>query len=159
MRLDVSRARTTIIKKATLNLVSPSVMMGGGVLIILIQTCIFFANIYINVMEEYLYIYCVYNPSLHVSGFEYCVKIGVTRDLKRRLRELSGTYVPTAYRIVDVIVCPLEFRHIERDLHKLYSKHRIDEKKEFFNVSRNDIIQQFQNIRDQYDFPHPMEVD
>ena len=110
-------------------------------------------------MEEYLYIYCVYNPSLHVSGFEYCVKIGVTRDLKRRLRELSGTYVPTAYRIVDVIVCPLEFRYIERDLHKLYSKHRIDEKKEFFNVSRDDIIQQFQNIRDQYDFPHPMEVD
>ena len=80
-------------------------------------------------MKEYLYIYCVYNPSLHVSGFEYCVKISVTRDLKRRLRELSGTYVPTAYRIVDVIICPIEFRHIERDLHKLYSKYRIDEKK------------------------------
>ena len=110
-------------------------------------------------MEEYLCIYCVYNPSLRVSGFEYCVKIGVTRDLKRRLRELSGTYVPTAYKIVDVIICPLEFRHIERDLHKLYSKYRIDEKKEFFNVSRNEIIQQFQKIRDQYDLPHPMEVD
>ena len=110
-------------------------------------------------MEEYLYIYCVYNPSLHVSGFEYCVKICVTRDLKRRLRKLSGTYVPTAYRVVDVIVCPIEFRHIERDLHKLYSKHRINEKREFFNVSRYEIIQQFQYIRDQYDFPHPMEVD
>ena len=80
-------------------------------------------------MEEYLYIYCVYNPSLHVSGFEYCVKICVTRDLKRRLRELSGTCVPTVYRVVNVIVCPVEFRYIERDLHKLYSKHRIDEKR------------------------------
>ena len=115
------------------------------------------ANINIRMMEEYLCIYCVCNPSLQVSGFEYCVKIGVTRDLKRRLRELSGTYVPTAYRIVDVI-SPLEFGHIERDLHKLYSKYRIDEKS-FFNVSRNEIVQQFQNIRDQYDLPHPMEVD
>ena len=110
-------------------------------------------------MEEHVYIYCVYNPSIQVSGFEYCVKIGITRDLKRRLRELSGTYVPTAYRIVDVIICPNEFRHIERDLHKLYSKYRIDEKREFFNVSRNEIILQFQDIRDHYDFPHPMEMD
>ena len=110
-------------------------------------------------LEEYMYIYCVYNPSIRVAGFEYCVKIGSTKDLKRRLRELSGTYVPTAYRVVDVIVCPSEFRYIERDLHKLYSKHRIDEKREFFNVSRNEIIQQFQDIRDHYDFPHPMEID
>ena len=110
-------------------------------------------------MEECLYIYCVYNPSVKVLGFKNCVKIGVTKDLRRRMKELSGTYVPTAYRIVDVIICPLDYRHIETDLHKLYSKCRIDAKKEFFDVSRSDVIQQFQEIRDKYDLPHPMEVD
>ena len=110
-------------------------------------------------MEECLYIYCVYNRSVKVLGFNNCVKIGVTKDLRRRMKELSGTYVPTAYRIVDVIICPLDYRHIETDLHKLYSKCRIDAKKELFDVSRSDVIQQFQEIRDKYDLPHPMEVD
>ena len=110
-------------------------------------------------MVDHLYIYCVYNPCIHVHGCDDCVKIGVTRDLKRRLNELSGTYVPVPYKLVDVIICPAGLRHLERDLHKFYSDRRIDLKKEFFNVSRNDFIQQFQKIRDEYDLPHPMEVD
>jgi hypothetical protein len=80
--------------------------------------------------EEYVYV--VSNPSL-----QNAIKIGfTTRHPSERVKELSGTSLPTEFIIEFVIITkPKEGRVVEQKIHDYLNSYRINNSREFFNIS------------------------
>lgn len=82
-------------------------------------------------------LYVARNPSL--LGM---VKIGVANDSKRRLKSLSGTSLPTPFRLELVyynLLRPVAMK-MESSLHRYLSKRRVRPNREFFRGALPDII-------------------
>ena len=79
-------------------------------------------------------VYCLENPAM-----PDVVKIGVTGDIERRLRDLDNTSVPLPF----VCVLALEVDdadEAERLLHDAFGDHRVRSSREFFEVSPQRVV-------------------
>ena len=79
-------------------------------------------------------VYIAKNPSFK----EECIKIGITKNLKQRLKDLSGSNVPYPYTCL--YACEVkDCKEVEKAIHKICINSRI--KKEFFKTDPKPIIQ------------------
>ncbi len=79
-------------------------------------------------------VYILSNPSL--PGL---VKIGQTDNLQRRLSQLFNTSVPTPFKCVYAKKV-LNYKEVERKLHKGLNKDRINKNREFFRIPEEEVI-------------------
>jgi len=80
------------------------------------------------------FIYCFTNPSFksRSEGYER-VKIGKTDNIPRRLKELFSTGVSEPFEVYRALVV-LNMDKMEKRIHKLLSKYRVNTKREFFDI-------------------------
>ena len=80
-------------------------------------------------------IYCLENPKM-----PDLVKIGSTTNLKQRLRQLnSSTSVPVPFECVLALEVE-DAGEKERLLHDAFGDHRVNQKREFFDISAQRVI-------------------
>ena len=71
-------------------------------------------------------VYILSNPAM--EGY---IKIGSTRDLQQRLKDLDGTGVPRAF-VVEHAALVNNYREVERQLHIAFGDRRVRSNREFF---------------------------
>ncbi len=80
------------------------------------------------------YVYVLSNPSM-----PNLYKIGMTtRTVEERVKELDTTGVPTPYKI-ELSIQTNNPKQFERFLHRCFNQNRVNNKREFFNVSLSQI--------------------
>lgn len=79
-------------------------------------------------------IYCLENPKM-----PDLVKIGQTTDLKQRLSRLYGSGVPVPFECVLALEVE-DAEEAERLLHDAFGDHRVNQKREFFDISAQRVI-------------------
>lgn len=79
-------------------------------------------------------IYCLENPKM-----PDLVKIGRTTDLNRRLSELYGSGVPVPFECALALEVE-DAAETERLLHDAFGDHRVNQKREFFDISAQRVI-------------------
>jgi hypothetical protein len=91
-------------------------------------------------------VYILANPGMFdPETGEPIVKIGVTQDLPGRLAQLYSAGVPFPFQTV--FACEVEnYGVVERALHNALKVHRVNLKREFFNVDPNSIIPLLENF-------------
>jgi hypothetical protein len=62
------------------------------------------------------------------------VKIGVTTDLERRIKELDNTSVPLPFECFYACIVK-DMGFVEKQLHEAFANHRIRDSREFFKMS------------------------
>lgn len=83
------------------------------------------------------WVYVIESPSL-----QGMVKIGTSRRLNgpfERVRELSGSSLPEAFKINGFCFSDDAFK-LENNMHKYFSKQRVNPNKEFFNITPQEAI-------------------
>ena len=96
-----------------------------------------------SVDEEGGYIYLLYNPAFDKYG--ECYKIGQTRDIKSRI----NGYITSYPEKCEVRYCSsylLNYKLIERAIHVLLKKNRINSKREFFTGKIKEIIKLIEEV-------------
>ncbi len=73
------------------------------------------------------------------QAFENYVKIGLTTNLKKRLKDLDNTSVPLPFRCVYAVEVENE-KDVERLLHDTFADHRTRKGREFFEVDAQRVI-------------------
>ncbi len=79
-------------------------------------------------------VYCLENPAM-----PDLVKIGMTTDLERRLRDLDGTNVPVPFECVMAVEVD-DPRTAERLLHEVFDAQRVRKSREFFRVGSQHVV-------------------
>ncbi len=79
-------------------------------------------------------IYCLENPKM-----PDLVKIGRTTDLKQRLSQLYGSGVPVPFECTLALEVE-DAARAERLLHDAFGDHRVNQKREFFDISAQRVI-------------------
>lgn len=79
------------------------------------------------------YVYIVSNPALKE---DYGVKIGKTKDIHQRIKDLQTSGVPEHYEIEAVFACESAEKSakVERALHKVFRDNRVSKDREFFRL-------------------------
>lgn len=88
------------------------------------------------------WVYAISNPAFGDNIY----KIGMTTrpDLKARIKELSNsTSIPTNFEI-EAAIKVIDAAKIEKKLHRELSRHRINNKREFFQIEFSQIIYHFE---------------
>ena len=89
------------------------------------------------------FVYVLTNPYLVGGTFkdEPLVKIGMTtRDFDVRIKELNAsTSVPGPF-VVEYVARVDNPEYVERQLHKIFFRHRVNDKREFFTVLPEEVI-------------------
>jgi len=107
---------------------------------VLVCLCVFS---YTHIISMKGYVYCLSNPSFPKNTY----KIGfTTKPPTRRALELFQTGLPTPFKI-EFSKKVKHCRDTERKLHHYFRKQRINEDREFFDVSLSKIRSQFQKIQ------------
>lgn len=82
------------------------------------------------------HVYIIANPSFRDGIF----KIGLTtREVSKRLSELRTTGVPTAFEPCIVLKTD-NCKRLEKHLHNQFAHQRVDPRREFFNLTTDDIF-------------------
>lgn len=79
-------------------------------------------------------VYCLTNPAM--PGY---VKIGMTKNLDQRLRQLDNTSVPVAFECVSAIDVD-DPKKVEQLLHEAFDDRRVRRTREFFEVSPAQVV-------------------
>ena len=95
------------------------------------------------------FLYCLSNPSM--PGL---VKIGVTtKTVEERVKQLSSTGVPQPFNIELQKWVNDPFKR-EKELHKLLSEYRVNDKREFFKIDIEDVRKCFDSIDEAFSGTH-----
>lgn len=107
-------------------------------------------------LDNGFYVYAINNPA--IPGM---VKIGVTTNIENRLYVLSKTSVPTPFELITY----KEFKNrkemfdFEKRIHDRLSDVRVSMNREFFYLSKNDVIKLFKNINSVYSYENKLVYD
>jgi hypothetical protein len=97
-------------------------------------------------MTDLGFVYCMSNPSM--PGLLKIGKVSLTKKGYRtpntRARELYDTGVPLPF-IVEFVIKTYECEKLEKQIHKIYDKCRINAKREFFRISINEVEELFKS--------------
>ena len=89
-----------------------------------------------NICSDYGYIYVLSNPSM--KGI---LKIGFTlRDVHNRVHELNNTNLPTPF-VIEKIYGTFNPQKIEKAIHELLLKYRVNNSREFFRIGLSEAIE------------------